>query len=430
MVVGSNLYKIRSDMTTQLIGSITAGRNNPVSMQDNGIQLMIVDGSQNGWLCQLDGSNFQQILDPTGIFTGADKLQYLDTFMLWNVPGTREFGSTLSNEIMPFNPLYVASKTNYPDLLQTLIVNRREILLLGSLKSEVWYDAGNALFPFAELPGINVEHGIVAKYSVASQDISTYWLSQNLEGEAMVLRFRGYFVEQISNSALLAALRTMAKTSTISDAIGYTYQQDNHVFYVLHFPSGDQTWVYDESVGDPMRAWHQEGWTDSNGVLHRHRANCHAFINGVHLVGDWTNGAIYEMDLDSYTDTVDDVKLPFVCVRSFPNVGAGVAANGQPMETEGHRLNVKSFIADFETGMADSGDPGLPQTISLRVSRDRGRTWSNSIQQSAGAFGHYLEQPLWRNLGVMRYPQFELSYTIPGPATLNGAWIDAEVLSD
>ena len=428
-VIGSGLYRINTDSTLTFLGNLTAGRTNIVSMQDNGIQVMIVDGSPNGWVCNLDGSGFAQITDPTGTFTGANKVDYIDTFMLWNIPGTRNFGSTLSNQIMPFDSLYTAGKTDYPDLLQSLIVNRHEILLMGDLKSEVWFDAGNALFPFAEIPGINIEHGIAAIYSLASQDISTYWLSRNLQGEGMVMRFRGYFTEQISNPALVDALRKIDKSVGISDAIGYTYQQDNHVFYVLHFPAGDQTWVYDEAVGDPMNAWHQEAWTDSNGVLHRSRANCHAFVNGMNLVGDWENGTIYYMDLDTYTDTVNNLATPLTCIRTFPNLGAAVSPNGQLQEIEGHRMQIDSFVADFEPGGTGTGGVGLPMNrITLRVSLDRGKTWGYGLLQDSGEIGDYLAQPIWRNLGIARYPVFELSHSIPGPATLNGAWFYAQLL--
>ena len=427
VVSGRQVFQINPDWSTTLLGDITPGLVNPVSIIDNGIQALVVDGSPNGWIWNITGTPaFQQLVDPTGLFVGADRVDYIDTFILFNIPGTIFFGSSLSSELT-FDPTYFAGKTDYPDLLQTLIVNRHEILLLGSLKTECWYDAGNALFPFAELPGAYIEHGIAAKYSIASQDISVYWLGQDLQGHGVVFRYRGYTTARISNHAVEFAIREMASSVGISDAIGYTYQQDGHVFYVIQFPAGNQTWVFDESIGNPDDGWHQEAWTNpTDGSLNRHRGNCAAFINGINVVGDFESGTIYKMDLDAYTDTVNGRAGPITCVRTFPHIGAGVGPTGQMIEYDGHRMMVTAFAADFEAGNSDLAFPS--QEISLRWSTDRGRTFGNYVLQEAGAQGDYLVQPIWRDLGISRDPVFEISHSINGPAALNGAWIDVKVL--
>lgn len=426
VVSGSEWFLINPDFTTTRLGSITPGITNPVSMIDNGFQIMLVDGSSNGWLSTLGQTDFKVIVDPTGTFTGADRVDTVDTYILWNIPGGQFFGSTDSNQIEPFEPTFIAGKTAYPDNLITLIVNRREIILLGSLKSEVWANVGAALFPFAEVPGYYIEHGIVAKYSVASQDISTYWLSQDLQGQGIVLRFRGYQTQRVSNHAIEFAIGQMSR---IDDAIGMTFQKDGHIFYMLTFPTGDQTWVYDSTIEDPLIAWHQEAWTDSDGLLHRSRVNCHALINGKNTVGDWQNNTLYELDLNAYTDTVNGLEGPITCIRTFPRIGSGRLAGGnQVVEADGRRLQFSAFRADIECGLGPVMLDGLPAQISLRWSDDRGRTFGSSVLQSTGQPGEYITQPQWLGLGVARERIFEISHSIAGSAALNGAWVDCEIL--
>lgn len=426
-IIGSNVYLIDPDWTLNLLGTITPDRKNICSMIDNGFEVMIVDGSQNGWKVDLITNVFSQIVDPSTLFNGADRVDYIDTYTLWNIPGTRAFGSTLSNSLT-FDPLFFASKTDYPDLLQTLIVNRHELLLIGSLKSEIWYDAGNPLFPFAELPGTYVEHGTASKYSVASADIAVYWLGQDLEGQGIVFRHRGYETKRISNHALEYALQQMAAFSAITDAIGYTYQQGGHVFYVLTFPSGNQTWVFDEAVGDPNVAWHQRAWTDANGNLNRDRTNCAAFMYGTNVVGDWENGTIYALDTNVYTDTVAGVVCPISFIRTFPHLMSGIGSQGQPMLANGKRVQHSAFVADMECGTTDKDAAGNPPQIWLRYSDDRGKTFSGEILQSAGATGEYLTQPLWRGMGIARDRVYEVGYSFAGPAALNGAYVEGAVL--
>ena len=432
-VSGSQLFRVNADFTGTFMGDITAGRTNLCSMVDNGDAWLLVDGSTTGWTGALGGTDFAQYVDPTGQFRGADRVDYLDTFTIWNDPNTRFWGSTESNKLTISSPqgddIPFIGKTGWPDLVQTVYANRREVIVLGTLKGEVYYNAGLPMFPFAALPGAFIEHGIASKYCISHQDIMVYWVSRNLQGEGMVLRYKGYQTERISNHALEFAIREMTRTVGIDDAIGFTYQLDGHVFYQLTFPKGDQTWVYDASIPDNNLAWHQEAWTAADGTLHRHRANCHAVLNNANIVGDWQNGTLYHLSLNAYVDRVGGAVSPITCIRSFAHIGQGrLQGTGQMVQLDGRRVQFAGFRADMECGMAPVEADGGPAKITLRWSDDRGRTWGTDVLQSDGMPGEYLTQPQWLGLGVARDRVFELSHKVAGPAALNGAWIDCEVL--
>jgi len=399
-------------------------------MQDNGFTILLVDGSTQGYTINIDTNDFEVFFDSSEAFVGADKVGYLDTYMIWNFPGTRFFGSTLSNTL-DIDPLWIAAKTVYPDLLMSFSISKREILLIGELRTEVWYNAGNPLFPFAALPGAYIEHGTCAKYSVVQSDVNTYFLGQDREGKGVVFRVRGYDCKRISNHALEYAIRKMAERGTITDAIGYCHQQDGHVFYVLTFPTGDETWVFDEATGE----WHQRGWTDSNGVVHRDRSNCYAYLYGLNVVGDWENGTIYALDPSVYVDTVDGTVGPISFTRAFPHISLAEEGEGPEVQgkmkakaADGMRVQFASFRLDLECGNGALDANGNPATVSLRWSDDRGKTWGNELLQSTGKPGEWLTAPQWRGLGIARDRVFEITYSINGEAALNGAWVDATVL--
>lgn len=421
-VIGQKVYLISQTWELTELGTLLTPATTPVSFSDNGITIWLVDGSSTGYQIDLTTNVFSATVDPSGIFTGADRVDYIDTFMLWNVPGTKNFGSTLSNTIS-FDPTYIAAKTNFPDPLVTLIVNRHEILLLGQSKTEIWYDAGNPDFPFAELPGAYTEHGCCAKYSIASQDIAVYWLGQDLQGQGIVFRQRGYECKRISNHALEFAIQ---KYGTISDAIGYTYQQNGHVFYVLSFPSADATWAFDEATEE----WSQRAWTDGDGVLHRDRSNCAAFIYGTNVVGDWENGTLYALDPNVYTDEVLGTAGPISFVRSFPHIGIGIGQDSRPVTADGRTLEFSLFTADIECGNVAPGINGKAGEIFLRWSDDRGHTFGQAVPQPLGAPGQYISQPRWPTLGMARDRIFELSWSSPGQVGLNGAWVEAKVMDN
>lgn len=431
--IGQTIYAVTPDFILTPLGDMSAPLLGPVRMQDNGIEILIVDGSPNGYQVLLSDNTFSVINDLTGAFTGANVVDFLDTFLLWNVPGTQLFGSTLSNELT-FDALYLAGKAGYPDPLISLIVNRRQVILLGTLKSEIWYNAGNFTFPFAELPGTYIEHGCVAAYSVASQDIEVYWLSQDLQGRGVVMMQRGYETKRISNHALEYAIQQMiVLNQPISNAIAYTYQQGGHVFYVLIFPSANQTWAYDASIQDPTMAWSQRCWTDANGGLNRDRSNCHAYLYDLNVVGDWQNGTLYALDQSAFVDVVQGVTYPITFIRGFPHVTSGMVAGPmgeQLAEASGKQIQYSHFALDMDCGDVALDSQGQPALVGLRWSRDRGKTFGETVLQSAGAPGLYLTQPTWGQVGVARDMVFEIIHNIAGPAALQGAWVKTTVMGN
>jgi hypothetical protein len=434
-VCGNTVYRILPppNWGLQAIGLITSGIETPCSMTDNGQEALLVDGTVDGWtFSPVDGSGFHQVVDGTGTFLGADRVDTLDTYILWNWPGTIYYGSTLSG-VLSFDPLYFAGKASYPDPLQTLIVNRRQLILPGLVKTEDWYNAGNANFPFAEQPGTYIEHGIAAKYSIACSDISTFFIGKDLQSTGMaVYRIRGYETKVISNPAISYALRVMQNSVGIDDAIGYCYCQDGHWFYVLQFPKGDQTWVFDDSIGVAESAWHQRAWTDADGQLHRERNNCSANIYGYQLTGDHSNGTLYLMDPDYYQDqlTVGGTPGPISFIRGFAPVLAGMLPGyPQPLPSHARTVLHRAFWASIEAGTdprpaTPSSDLQSLLQLSLRWSDDWGKSWGNAVLQSAGELGEYRTLPQWAGLGLSRFRVYELYHSIPGPVAINGAWVD------
>ena len=408
--------------TGNLLGSITPGLTTPVSMADNGLDMVIVDGSANGWVVNLAANTMAPLVDPSGLFVGADAVRYLDTYFVFNMPGTPKFYWSLPLSTS-FDPLALdfADKESASDLLVTIAVARREIYLLGNQTTEVWYDAGATDIgagssQFAAVQGVFIDHGVVAKYSVATYDNGVYWLSRNREGQGVVLTSAGYRTERISTYAIEEALRTYTR---IDDAIGWCYQISGHTFYVLTFPAADHTWCYD--VGTKL--WHEWGWIDTNGDEHRHRANCFATFDRNLICGDWQDGTIYLLDNDVYTDAQGTNTGPIKRQRSFPH-----------MVNNGGRVFYREFVADMETGTAPKLGP-VPDNllVSLDWSDDRGHSYGNPVSQAIGgtsptlgAGGDYQTSLQWQRCGMARDRVWRLTWTVNAPTALQGAWVTAE----
>lgn len=399
VVSGNSLYKLDTSYAATLLGTIAG--TGPVSMSDNGTQLFIA-ANPNGYIYNANTNVFAPITDPD--FPGAVTVGYIDGYFVFNEPNSQKLWITALLDGLSVDPLDFASAEGAPDDLISLIVDHREIWVFGTNSTEVWYDAGTAAFPLQRIQGAFNEIGCAAAYSVAKMDNSIFWLGADARGRGIVYRANGYTGQRISTHAVEWHIQ---QYGNLSDAIGYTYQQDGHSFYVLIFPQANTTWVYDAST----QAWHERaGW--SNGSFTRHRSNCQMAFNNEVIVGDFENGNIYAFDLDVYADNNSIQKW----LRSWRALPTG---QNNLKRTAHHTLQL-----DCESGIGLNLGQGSDPQVMLRWSDDGGHTWSNEHWSGMGRIGEYYRRVFWRRLGMtlkLRDRVYEISGTDPVKIAIMGA---------
>jgi hypothetical protein len=406
-VSGDTFYRLSLITTTtrwriEALGTVSG--SGPVSISDNGTQIFIACNPE-GFIYNSTTEVFAQITDPD--FPGAVKVGYLDGYFVFNEPNSARVWVTSLLDGLSVDPLDFASAEGDPDGLVSLIVDHREAWLFGTNSIEVWYDAGLPDFPLQRIQGAFNEIGCEAPYSVAKLDNGLFWLGSDARGRGIVYRANGYTGQRISTHAIEWQIQ---QYGNLSDAIGYTYQQDGHAFYVLIFPSAQTTWVYDVAT----QAWHERaGW--SNGNFVRHRSNCQVVYNNEVIVGDFENGNIYAFDLDDYSDNGDIQKW----LRSWRALPSGT---NNLKRTAHHSLQV-----DCESGVGTNTGQGSNPQMMLRWSDDGGHTWSNEHWTSVGKIGEYYRRVIWRRLG-MTLKLRDRVYEISGTDPVKLAIMDAELI--
>ena len=399
VVSGTEVYKLTSDWTATKIGDVT--NSGPVSMADNGTQLFIACNGPS-YIYNATTGVFQQISDSD--FPGAVTVGYLDGYFVFNEPNSQKIWVTALLDGTSVDPLDFASAEGSPDGVVGIIVDHRETWVFGTNSVEVWYNSGNADFPLSRIQGAFNELGCVAAYSIAKMDNGLFWLGQDARGQGIVYRANGYTGQRISTHAIEWQIQ---QYGNLSDAIGYTYQQDGHSFYVLIFPSANTTWVYDVAT----QAWHERaGFT--NGEFTRHRSNCQVFFNSEVLVGDYQNANIYAFDLDDFSDNGSIQKW----LRSWRALPTG---QNNLKRTAQHSLQL-----DLETGVGLNLGQGSDPQVMLRWSDDGGHTWSNEHWVSIGKIGEFYRRAIWRRLGMtmkIRDRVYEVSGTDPVKIAIMGA---------
>ena len=353
--------------------------------------------------------NFSVLPSSDGAFSGADVVDIVDNYFVYNNPGTQQWAA--SNILSPITPaLSYGNKDGAPDNLVSIIVDHREVYLMGEDSSEVWVDAGTFPFPFQRIPGTSTQHGIVAKFSVARLGNSFAYLSRNIRGQSQVMLMEGYIPKRISTHAVENTL----VNQTVSDAVAFTYQLEGHEVYVISFPTLDITWAYDITTD----MWHKWLWCDNTNTYHRCRANCVAVFQNMVLVGDWQNGQIYELDPNNFTDNGQNVRR----LRRAPH-----------LVTDLQRQYFEEFQIQFQPGVGTTGvsmpvdtksTTTYPQAM-LRWSNDGGSTWSREYWVTIGQEGKYKNRAIWRRMGWARDRVYEVVVTDPVNAVIISANLKA-----
>ena len=383
--------------------------------------------------------DFTVLPSTDGAFSGATTVDIIDNYFVYSRPSSQQFGA--SDALSPISQqLSFASKDGAPDQLVALIVDHREVYLLGESSSEVWVDAGLFPFPFQRIPGTSTQHGIAAQNSVSRVGNSFAYVSRNLRGQGQIMQMNGYIPQRISTHAVENTL----VNQYINDAIAWTYQLEGHEVYVVSFPTINITWAFDATTG----LWYKWLYCTTANQYQRHRGNCSCVFQGMVLVGDYANGKIYELDNTNYTDDGNNIRrlrrAPHLVsdlqrqyfeefqIQFQPGVGfTGLSVApyiyiGTPYTIYPTATLVIPATQTVVIGFAtlQNQTTTLPQAM-LRWSDDGGSTWSNEHWVTIGQTGKYKNRAIWRRLGQARDRVFEVVVTDPVKAVIVSANLKA-----
>ena len=377
VVSGNQFFSVSSAWVPTLIGTV-GFLTTPVSMITNGAQIAIFDGAA-GWA--YSGGTITQINLP---FTNPVIGSYQDGFGLANEAGTNVWWQSNLYDLTTWQALNFTSADAKPDNVIALGDIRREVWVLKENDTEVWVDGGSSGFAFQRLQGVFIESGIAAPYSLAKAGDVLCWVSKNEEGQGIVVFNDGYQLVRVSTHALE---RRIQGYSTIADAIGFAYQDEGHMFYVLTFPTGNETWVYDFTVSRMLGvpAWHRRA-SFLNGMWNRHWAQTHAFAYGKHVIGDYQSGNLYAFNLNTALDNGQQRRW-LRSWRALPQ------ASEVPV-----RFSRLEIIMMTGINVPDGTDP----QVKLRWSDDGGYNWRGTMYADAGKTGETSRRVGFNRLGATK----------------------------
>lgn len=406
-VVGNVFYEISAAGDVITNRGAVAIDGNPATISSNGDgggELLVTSGG-NAYLFTLATNVFTQIAALNGLATmGAHVDGYF--LVLNRTTSTVRFSGIYDGAT--WDPTNFFQRSAAPDKWASLNVANRLIYLLGEQTSEVWYNAGISPVPFTLHPSSGVlPYGIAAAFSAAIVESSLVWLSNTVSGRGPVVKVAGFQVEPISTFAVQVAISRMA---VVSDAIGDSYTDLGHTFYVLTFPTANATWCWDANSGP--NPWHERmTWDKDTATELAWRPLWHAAVaNGEHRTLDRATGTVYQLSSDLFYD-VDGREIRRI--RQAP-----------VLALEDRRLYFPGFQLLVEVGIGvqgNAGDPGVDPQIALQSSDDGGRTWGNERWRSVGKAGQFGIRVQWNRCGSAFRRVFRITMSDPVKWRIIGA---------
>ena len=294
----STFYEVFAGGTVVSRGAVEPdGR--PATISSSGTesyQLLVTSGGQ-GYIYDLKRDTLTRIADrdfPRPVVSGL----FLDSYFIGLKGQSRQFCWSTQLDGLGWNGADVAETQVSADNLLAMASSHRELWLFGSYVTHVWVLSADTSSQnvFVPVSGVFIEHGCLAPYSIVNMDNTLYWLGQDKDGSGQVWRANGYTPERVSTHAVEYHLK---KQGQLDAAVGWSYAEEGHSFYLLYVPQSETTFCFDAATG----LWHERSWWNNKTMgLEPHRGRCHCSAFGKHLVGDRETGTIYDMSLAYYTD--------------------------------------------------------------------------------------------------------------------------------
>ena len=366
--------------------------------------IMIVDGTAG---YTYDGTTFATIADadfPANFTPTAGQpthVTYLDGYFIVNDATTDNFYISAVEDPTSWNALDFEAASVAPDNALAHTASNSILYILGDETTQLYYNSGNADFPYEIILNATQEVGILAPHSLAESDDGVFFLATTPEGGRFVYQLRGQSGRVITNDDQDDILLDVADPAS---AYGFVYKQRGRSFYVLQLDDADLTLVYNINAD----RWEERQLQDGTGW----RAGGHGMLDGDNLVGSRLAARYYRLDPNVYEDAGQELIRRRVT---------------QIYHVNDHLMDWHEVVVDCESGVGNTDQPA--PTIRLRHTNDNG-DWSDQLIAPLGAAGDRRRRAVFRNLGIARKKKLEVECADPVKVTFIAAYASVTVLRD
>jgi hypothetical protein len=397
-VSGTGLYEVDSAGVSTLIGSLLTSTGT-VTFAEGTTQMAVCDANDLYSLTYSTNS-FGKVTDPS-LPASVGSVANIDGYFIVNENDSGRFFISSIDDVTQWDALDFATTESNPDKLLRPINAVGQLWLFGDKTTEIWTNTGAAAFPFARISGAIMEAGILAPNSALEIANTVMWLGADEFGSGIVYRANGFTPERVSTTPIEKRIQ---ESTLKEDIYAWAYQEQGHTFYVLSGGGLETSLVFDLTTG----LWHERAFLNGDGDFEQHLGSCHIFAFDKHLVGDRRNGNIYEMSLSNYSDNGEEIARERVYTHIID---------------ESRRVRYNSLEIGFETGVGLQAGNGSDPIVSMQLSKDGAKTWSDWFNTSIGEVGKYQTKARFRRLGIAEQMTFKIRISDKVKVAIIGSYL-------
>lgn len=329
---------------------------------------------------------------------------YLDGYFIVNKGASDSFYISSQEDPTQWAALDFAVAQSSPDNILAHTANQKDLYLCGETTTQVYYNSGNADFPFDPYPNGVMQAGIQAKHSLVSTIHGVFWLGRSKEGEIRVVKALGLQPQVVSTPDIDWQISQFTDST---DAVAWIEQDGDRTLYVINFPTADKTYCYDVYLPKEI------GWFEKKSFgVGRWRASGYGAIGAKRIIGDYINSNFYTLDFTTF----DENGAILERIR-----------RAQIIHEDKKELTINELVLDAQVGVGLTTGQGSDPMIMLRYSHDGAQTWSSELWEQLGKIGERNTEVYWHKLGAERDWIFEVKVTDPVEFNIIGAYVDAEI---
>jgi len=393
-ITDNDLYSVDSSGTQTYVGNID-GTARCDYTEDQVGNLVIATGAGKPYA--YDGTDLAQGKDDD--LPSASTVTYINRRVVYDGHGGDIAFSDLSDPLTvdSANVMIAESK---PDDMKAVRAFKQQVYAFGETSIQPLYNSGSGNPPYSFILNSTQEIGIDSIHSISSNRNYIYFVGSDL----MIYQLAGLDIRPIGNPAIGQAI---SKYTATDDAYGVCFSLDNMDFYLLSFPTGNETWLFNEQTG----LWTNLSYGKDGD---QHLISDYQFIYGKHLVSDRRNGNIYELDFDTYTDNGDTIQ----------HRRDTLSINGSTFGAPGAEVFMDTLGLVIEPGTSLVTDESA---IMMEFSDDNGRSWSSEEWEYVGQQGDYENVIEWYQLGSFRNRMFRFTMSDAIKWTLISGYVEVEL---
>jgi hypothetical protein len=365
-VVGTTLYRVYSGGTADILGSLPG--SGKLMFAGNGTDILFSNRYlfASGTVAAVADSDLPPV----------SAIGHVNSRVVYAESGTGRWGCSEVNDSGSYDPLNFATAEAAPDDIVTLIVDHQQVLLFGQTTTEIWWDSGQSGFPFERLSGGVLEFGALARFGVAQQDNSVYFLAH----DRTIRRLAQQTAIRVSTHGVEEKL---ASYSRVDDCQAFAYTWNGHLMVAFRFPEAGATWVHDVTTGQ----WHERATYGASDWRVVDAAECYGRV----FVQNSVTGAVGYLSDTTYTEFGGPLRREWTYAQVYD-------------------VNQRRVHSQLEL-VARTGDApiGVVPYVLLEISDDGGNTWTAMPPRELGRTGEYGNVIRWNRLGQARDRVYRMS---------------------